>query len=699
MSAFDELVKNQGGELAEKFARDSGTLGALITRHISEFDRTVKTFGGEIVERMGQRTQDIARQPEELCRHFRHPPDLERRRDHRLAGPAPAAVRNHARHPRRQPRHLARQQDQVLRRDRSTAASNRSNRPSIPGPIGDRNHRQPPRHAGDVADRRRGAGDPVDRLAPDPLTSSLTDGTAQAIAAVDQRISSVTETIDGRSAHLTDTITARFQEIHQGIETRVGAVASDIDTRVAQFEDLLGSRIEAVAGRIESSGRQASEDLMARAEDLSLGHQVACRGCRAFADQPRGQHQRDHPDRRARRAAVAAFGFLRRRRATQADLGGSRARPHRGRHRRRQLDPDQRPRRPDHAGDRPPPKPPTRSSRCPPTSSARSRPPARHRRVDPRRRARSADHAGHRIRGRRQPRQVACRRRRAFAVDRRNGNRRGHHRRRPRSPEHAGHRLDRGRQPGQVARQPTSQRSLSIAGTSTAEAITAGAREAQSTLMTAPRTHRARSSRSRPTWSVRSRWPAMPPPSRSRRGAREAQNTLVTASTEAANHVKSLAIDVERTLTAVGTDTAASILSSAREAQSSLSATSADAANQIKAIAADIERSLGAVTANTTDNIQTSALERAERAGRRLERSQLQGQVDLGRSRTLGARRQRRFRLDHDRQDRRNRHLRSAADRSSGADDRRQARLAGRGASAPRPTNSRPTSTASPPTR
>ena len=60
MNAFDELMKNQGGELAEKFARDSGTLGALITRHISEFDRTVKTFGGEIVERMGQRTQDIA---------------------------------------------------------------------------------------------------------------------------------------------------------------------------------------------------------------------------------------------------------------------------------------------------------------------------------------------------------------------------------------------------------------------------------------------------------------------------------------------------------------------------------------------------------------------------------------------------------------------------------------------------------------
>src|SRR6202042_715008 len=60
MNAFDELMKNQGGEPEEKFARDSGTLGALLTRHISEFDRTVKTFGGEVVERMGQRSEDIA---------------------------------------------------------------------------------------------------------------------------------------------------------------------------------------------------------------------------------------------------------------------------------------------------------------------------------------------------------------------------------------------------------------------------------------------------------------------------------------------------------------------------------------------------------------------------------------------------------------------------------------------------------------
>lgn len=60
INSFEGLVKDQGAELAERFARDSGTLGALITRHVAEFDRTVKTYGGEIIERMGQHTQGLS---------------------------------------------------------------------------------------------------------------------------------------------------------------------------------------------------------------------------------------------------------------------------------------------------------------------------------------------------------------------------------------------------------------------------------------------------------------------------------------------------------------------------------------------------------------------------------------------------------------------------------------------------------------
>ena len=163
------------------------------------------------------------------------------------------------------------------------------------------------------------------------------------------------------------------------------------------------------------------------------------------------------------------------------------------------------------------------------------------------------------------------------------------------------------------------QRSLSMAGNSTAETLTmAGTFAAEKLTMAGTSTAEALANASADAASqVKSlaadiqRSLSMAGTSTAEAltsGAREAQTTLVTASSDAANHVKSLAIDVERTLTAVGADTAASILASAREAQSSLTATSADAASQIKAIATDIERSLSAVTANTTDNIQTSAL-------------------------------------------------------------------------------------------
>ena len=89
--------------------------------------------------------------PEDLCRHLRHPPDLERRRDHRLAGPAPGAIRDHAGKPRGQSRYLARQQDQILRRVRRRPPQVARSDLRFAGEIGHRNHRQPPWHAGVVS--------------------------------------------------------------------------------------------------------------------------------------------------------------------------------------------------------------------------------------------------------------------------------------------------------------------------------------------------------------------------------------------------------------------------------------------------------------------------------------------------------------------------------------------------------------------
>ncbi|MGK3816901.1 hypothetical protein, partial [Enterococcus faecium] len=75
-------------------------------------------------------------------------------------------------------------------------------------------------------------------------------------------------------------------------------------------------------------------------------------------------------------------------------------------------------------------------------------------------------------------------------------------------------------------------------------------------------------------------------------GAREAQSTLVNASTDAANHVKALSADVQRTLSIAGTSTAEAITAGAREAQNTLVTSSAAAAEQVKSLAADMQRTL-----------------------------------------------------------------------------------------------------------
>ena len=60
LAAYEEMFSHSGVELGERISRDAGTLGNLITRHLTEFDRTVKTYGSELVERLGARTQDVS---------------------------------------------------------------------------------------------------------------------------------------------------------------------------------------------------------------------------------------------------------------------------------------------------------------------------------------------------------------------------------------------------------------------------------------------------------------------------------------------------------------------------------------------------------------------------------------------------------------------------------------------------------------
>ena len=176
-------------------------------------------------------------------------------------------------------------------------------------------------------------------------------------------------------------------------------------------------------------------------------------------------------------------------------------------------------------------------------------------------------------------------------------------------------------------------------------------------------------------------------------------------------------------LSAAGADAAASILNSARETQTTLVTASSDAAGHVKnsglrrrthAVGGGRghcrrdpqQRARGAKLVRLDrgrcreqdqgDLDRHRALarcrhrqhhrqhpgqrdQRAERADQRLQRSHRQGEVDLDRYRALGARRRPELQFGDERQDQRDGQLRAAADRPPVADDRRQARLAGRG--------------------
>jgi len=129
MSAFDELVKNQGGELAEKFARDSGTLGALITRHISEFDVPSRHSAADRRSH-GSAHQDIAESLKTYVDTFDTRVTFEQRPDHASLDSGCCSSRPRS-DQRGQSRQLARQQDQTF--DESVdAASSRSTSRSTP---------------------------------------------------------------------------------------------------------------------------------------------------------------------------------------------------------------------------------------------------------------------------------------------------------------------------------------------------------------------------------------------------------------------------------------------------------------------------------------------------------------------------------------------------------------------------------------
>jgi hypothetical protein len=225
IQSFDELLKERGADLAERFARDSGTLGALITRHIAEFDRTVKTHGGDIVERMGQRTQEISDTLKNYVDTF----------------------------------------------DSKVATKGREITGALDARFGEFQELLDTRVTTlDLSlDTRIKNLDQSIETHLSSVTGALTEGSTQAIAALDKRIADVSATINERSQELADTVSSRFQDAHQNIDVRGTAIVGEISRQIVQIEDLLGTRVEAAANRVDISSKQIGDMLIARSDELA----------------------------------------------------------------------------------------------------------------------------------------------------------------------------------------------------------------------------------------------------------------------------------------------------------------------------------------------------------------------------------------------------------------------------------------------
>ena len=164
------------------------------------------------------------------------------------------------------------------------------------------------------------------------------------------------------------------------------------------------------------------------------------------------------------------------------------------------------------------------------------------------------------------------------------------------------------------------ERSLSMAGTSTAESITTGAREAQSTLVTASsdaanhvRSLAADVERTLSAVGAETAAAIL-------NSAREAQTSLLSTSSDTTSQIKALSVDIERSLTTVTASTTESIQATAANAQTVLAAASNEIHTKIKSTTADIERSVltasgsfGSNMSGKTDEIVTYVQQQTER--------------------------------------------------------------------------------------
>ena len=215
LQSFEDMFNHGGAELAERIARDSTTLGNLITRHLG---------------RVRPHREDLWRRDGRAARRA-HAGNLQR--DARLS---------------RQFRHAASPPSRPRSLPASTSSSCRF-RDALDG-------------------RTQTLNEALGARVMD-IAKTMAEGGKEVVGALDKRIADVTAVINVRGAKLAESIGAKIDDIDKALGVHAMEVAENLDTRIGRFEELLIGRAETVTKEIETRSQSAADLLGARTEQLS----------------------------------------------------------------------------------------------------------------------------------------------------------------------------------------------------------------------------------------------------------------------------------------------------------------------------------------------------------------------------------------------------------------------------------------------
>jgi F0F1-type ATP synthase membrane subunit b/b' len=217
LKSFEDVFDQNGTELSEKIARDSATLGSVITRNLGEFDNTVKTYGNELVERLGGRAKDVADTMRSYLDSF----------DQRVTGRADDLAEN-------LDKRLVRFEDILANRVADMAKTLGEGGREIVGTL----------------DRRM-----------TEITGTMESHGEAFVQSLTAKIGEVDRVLGARGDALADTLDVRYGRLEELLVGRTEKVIDQVELRTRAAADLLNARMEQLSQSIEMNASNAERSL------------------------------------------------------------------------------------------------------------------------------------------------------------------------------------------------------------------------------------------------------------------------------------------------------------------------------------------------------------------------------------------------------------------------------------------------------